>query len=82
MTPENTRKLDKQPNFNKPLEHSPEVLGFPIDPNGIFIDVGANIGLYSIALSGIFQRTLAFEANHVTYAHHGRRGRTIGDRPF
>jgi FkbM family methyltransferase len=34
---------------------------------GTFIDVGANIGLYSIALSKYFDRTIAFEANPVTF---------------
>ena len=34
---------------------------------GIFVDVGANIGLYSIALSQLFERCLAIEANPHTY---------------
>ncbi len=34
---------------------------------GTFIDVGANIGLYSIALSKYFDRTVAFEPNPITF---------------
>jgi FkbM family methyltransferase len=34
---------------------------------GLFIDIGANIGLYSIALSKYFDRIVAFEANPVTF---------------
>jgi FkbM family methyltransferase len=37
------------------------------DERGIFVDVGANIGLYTIALSKLFQRCVAVEANPHTY---------------
>lgn len=35
--------------------------------DAIFIDVGANIGVYSILLQGHFDRVIAFEANEITY---------------
>lgn len=35
--------------------------------NGTFIDIGANIGVYSMALAGHFDRQYAFEANPVTH---------------
>jgi FkbM family methyltransferase len=34
---------------------------------GVFLDVGANIGLFSIALSKYFEATIAFEANPITF---------------
>ena len=34
---------------------------------GVFLDVGANIGLFSVALAKFFEATLAFEANPTTY---------------
>jgi FkbM family methyltransferase len=37
-------------------------------PSGTFIDVGANIGLFTIALSPLFQHTLAIEANPHTFS--------------
>jgi len=43
------------------------IVGGPTGGRGIFIDVGANIGLYSIALSKYFDTTIAFEANPVTF---------------
>jgi len=40
---------------------------FGINLNGMFIDIGANIGLYTIALSSFFQKTLSLEASPTTY---------------
>lgn len=36
-------------------------------PDAVFLDVGANIGVYSIALSQYFNEQFAFEANPVTH---------------
>lgn len=45
---------------------APETFG--ITPRiGIFVDVGANIGLFSIALQHHFDRTIAIEANPLTF---------------
>lgn len=49
------------------LEYPQEELGVNIDRTGTFVDVGANIGLYTIAFSRFFGRTLAFEPNPVTF---------------
>ena len=38
-----------------------------IGRDGIFVDVGANIGIYSIVLSELFTRQIAIEANPVTF---------------
>lgn len=40
--------------------------GLQIDTSGLAIDVGANIGLYTLALADLFPRVLAFEANPIT----------------
>lgn len=45
---------------------SPENFGIQPRP-GIFVDVGANIGLFSIALQRHFERTIAIEANPLTF---------------
>jgi FkbM family methyltransferase len=50
------------------LLESPTTFGLPAKPAGLFIDVGANIGLFTVALSGSFDRTLAIEANPITFA--------------
>jgi FkbM family methyltransferase len=44
-----------------------KIAGTAIVKGGIFIDIGANIGLYSIALSRYFDRIIAFEANPITF---------------
>lgn len=49
------------------IEH-PEFIGFTLHPNGAFVDVGANIGLYSVAFAGSFSEVLAVEANPTTFA--------------
>lgn len=49
------------------LEH-PETIGLSDRPKGIFVDVGANIGLFTIAFSRFFERTLAIEANPSTFS--------------
>jgi FkbM family methyltransferase len=46
---------------------SEQIVGAKIPPNGVFLDVGANIGLYTMALAKSFSRTIAFEANPVTF---------------
>jgi FkbM family methyltransferase len=47
---------------------SPEGIGGKsIDRQGTFIDVGANIGLYTMALSKFFKNTIAFEASPLTF---------------
>jgi hypothetical protein len=38
------------------------IAGKPINRRGTFIDVGANIGLYTIALLNFFDNIIAFEA--------------------
>jgi FkbM family methyltransferase len=43
------------------------IAGKPIDRLGTFIDVGANIGLYTMALSNFFKTTIAFEASPLTF---------------
>jgi len=43
------------------------VAGKPINRRGTFIDVGANIGLYTIALANFFDNTIAFEASPLTF---------------
>jgi len=49
------------------LSSPDKILGIPAINRGTFIDIGANIGLYSIALSKYFDRILAFEANPITF---------------
>jgi FkbM family methyltransferase len=44
-----------------------QITGIPTIKGGILIDIGANIGLYSIALSKYFDRIIAFEANPITF---------------
>jgi FkbM family methyltransferase len=46
---------------------SPGEIGIPSIKGRTFIDIGANIGLYSIALSKYFDRIIAFEANPITF---------------
>lgn len=43
-----------------------EFLNFKIDTNGVFIDVGANIGLYTLAFGDAFKAVLSIEANPLT----------------
>src|SRR5579862_2588267 len=43
------------------------IAGKTIDPRGLFIDVGANIGIYTMALSQYFDSTIAFEASPLTF---------------
>jgi FkbM family methyltransferase len=50
------------------LLETPQVFGLQEKPTGMFIDVGANIGLFTIAFSKFFDRTLSIEANAQTYA--------------
>lgn len=49
------------------LNHSYDTLGLTIDRTGCFVDIGANIGLYTLAFSRYFRQTLAFEPNPVTF---------------
>lgn len=46
----------------------PSFAGVAIDRDGLFVDVGANIGLFSIAYAGRFPAVLAVEANPDTHA--------------
>ncbi|MEK9284917.1 MULTISPECIES: FkbM family methyltransferase [unclassified Bradyrhizobium] len=48
------------------IESSHQLLGFKINTDAVCVDVGANIGLYSIVFSGLFRHVLALEANPVT----------------
>lgn len=48
------------------INSSHQLLGFKINTDAVCVDVGANIGLYSIFFSGIFSHVLALEANPVT----------------
>jgi len=48
------------------INSSRQLLGFKIDTDAVCVDVGANIGLYSIFFSGLFNHVLALEANPVT----------------
>lgn len=50
------------------LIDDPDFIGFQLRPNGALVDVGANIGLYSIAFASRFPRVLAVEANPATFA--------------
>jgi FkbM family methyltransferase len=50
------------------LLEMPGNFGLSAKPAGLFIDVGANIGLFTVAFSGFFDRTLAIEANPQTFA--------------
>ncbi len=43
-----------------------QLLGFKINTDAVCVDVGANIGLYSIFFSRLFRHVLALEANPVT----------------
>jgi FkbM family methyltransferase len=43
------------------------LVGFVPDLNGVFIDVGANIGLYTTRYAPSFPRTVAIEANPATF---------------
>jgi FkbM family methyltransferase len=47
---------------------SPDFIGAAPNREGLFIDVGANIGLYCIAFAKSFRRALAIEANPQTFA--------------
>ena len=50
------------------LVTSPDgIAGKAINRRGTFIDVGANIGLYTMALSNLFDNTIAFEASPLTF---------------
>lgn len=54
------------------------------DPAGVFLDVGANVGNYSLALASLFSQTLAFEANPGTYealVANCRRNPSLAIRP-
>jgi FkbM family methyltransferase len=46
----------------------PEKYGLTAKPSGIFIDVGANIGVFTIAFANFFERVLAIEASPETFA--------------
>jgi FkbM family methyltransferase len=50
------------------LLERPADFGISTKPAGIFIDVGANIGVFTIAFSRFFDRTIAIEANPNTFA--------------
>ncbi len=50
------------------LIDDPDFIGFELHPSGALVDVGANIGLYSIAFASCFPRVLAVEANPTTFA--------------
>lgn len=50
------------------LLEMPGNFGLLAKPAGLFIDVGANIGLFTVAFSRFFDRTLAIEANPQTFA--------------
>ena len=50
------------------LLERPELFSLNTKPAGVFVDVGANIGLFTIAFSRFFDRTLAIEANPQTFA--------------
>lgn len=45
----------------------PERFGLP-KRRGTFVDVGANIGLFTIAFQGYFDKTIAIEANPLTFS--------------
>lgn len=45
----------------------PERFGLP-KCRGTFVDVGANIGLFTIAFQGYFDKTIAIEANPLTFS--------------
>ena len=47
------------------IENS-DFLNFKVDTEGVFIDVGANIGLYTVAFGGSFKSVLSIEANPLT----------------
>jgi FkbM family methyltransferase len=49
--------------FSEPLS----LVGLVPDLNGVFIDVGANIGLYTTRYAPLFRRTVAIEANPATF---------------
>jgi len=49
------------------IENSHATVGVPLDRSGAFIDVGANIGFYSISLARYFAATYAFEVNPITF---------------
>jgi FkbM family methyltransferase len=49
------------------IESPYETLGLSHRIEGTMIDVGANIGLYTMAFSSAFTRILALEANPITY---------------
>lgn len=46
---------------------APHLIGSAPLSGGVFLDIGANIGLYTIALSNHFAQTVAFEANGYTF---------------
>jgi FkbM family methyltransferase len=50
------------------LLNDPGSLGLNHKPTGIFVDIGANIGIYSIAFAPFFDLTIAVEANPKTFA--------------
>lgn len=47
---------------------TPSFAGVEIDKEGLFVDVGANIGLFSVAYAGRFPAVVAVEANPQTHA--------------
>lgn len=49
------------------LLDAPEQFGLP-KRRGTFVDVGANIGLFTIALQNYFDKTIAIEANPLTFS--------------
>jgi len=50
------------------LLDNPAFIGVKVDLDGLFVDVGANIGLYCVAYADRFPAALAVEANPHTFA--------------
>jgi len=49
------------------LNQASSIPGLTIDQHGTFVDVGANIGIFSIRYSPYFTNVIAVEANPITY---------------
>lgn len=49
------------------LGSAARIEGLHIQKDGLFLDVGANLGIFSIRYATFFRRTLAIEANPLTY---------------
>jgi FkbM family methyltransferase len=50
------------------LLEEPETFGLNGKPTGIFVDIGANIGIYTVAFSHFFDLTIAVEAHPKTFS--------------